>query len=157
MIDKFEYYHGAAIVRLLQDERCRALHRKGLLGYVVNENTFLFVKYTTKARTPWRFTFDQEDVDRANKMSEDYDQVLVPMVCGGDGICVITWDEAVRLLGNAPGFIATARKHNEQYAVWGALEELKHKVSFRRWPSLALELPVKADGIPEPIVANQTL
>ncbi len=137
MIDKHEYYHGAAIVRLLQDERCVALHKNELLGYILNDNIFLFIKYTTKNRTPWRFTFDQEDVDRANLMAQKYEQVLIPLVCGGDGVCVLTWDEGVRLLQNAPGFIAVARKHNKQYAVWGAVEELKRKIPLGRWPSLA--------------------
>lgn len=139
MIDKHEYYHGAAIIRMLDDERCASVQKKGKLGYVVNDDTFLFIKYTTRNRTPWRFTFDHEDVARANLMAQKYDQVLVPLVCAGDGVCVITWDEAVRLLGNVAGFIGVERKHNEQYGVWGAYEALKGKVSMRRWPSLAFE------------------
>lgn len=139
MIDKQAYYHGAAVITLLEDARCKALHKKGLLGYVVNDGVFLFIKYTTKSRTPWRFTFDQEDVDRANRMAQEYGTVLIPMVCAGDGVCVITWDEGVLLLGNVPGFIAVARKHHEQYAVWGAYEDMKGKVSLSRWPSLAFD------------------
>lgn len=139
MLDKFEYYHGAALVHLMDDERCQAVRRQGLLGYVVNGKVFLFVKYTTKARSPWRFTFDQEDVDRANRMAIEHDRALIVMVCGGDGVCVLKWEEAKQLLQNGPGWIATSRKHSGMYTVWGSTEELERKLSMSRWPSLAFE------------------
>ena len=77
MLDKFEYYHGAALVRLMEDERCRAVKKRGLLGYVVNDETFVFLKYTTRTRSPWGFAFDQEDVDRCFKMEQEYKNVVL--------------------------------------------------------------------------------
>lgn len=139
MIDKYEFYHGAAIVRLLQDERCAALCRKGLLGYVLNNSVFLFIKYTTKARSPWRFSFDKEDIERADKMALEHERVVFPFVCGGDGICALDWSEARRLLDGNPGWIAVARKHNGQYAVWGSVDEHERRISKKRWPEIGFE------------------
>lgn len=139
MLDKFEYYHGAALVRLMDDERCRAVKKHGLLGYVVNDEIFVFLKYTTKTRSPWGFAFDQEDVDRCSKMEQEYKNIVLGLVCGGDGICALHWREAKELLGGKPGRIAAGRKHNQSYAVWGTAGEWKRKISLGRWPLLLFE------------------
>jgi hypothetical protein len=139
MLDKSAYYHGAAIIPILEDRRCRSIRKRELLGYVVNDEVFLFLKYTTKARPPWRFTFDQEDVDRSSKMRNEYRRVVFGFVCGGDGVCAIDWEQSRELLGVKPGWVAVARKHNHRYEVWGAEGALKRKVSLNRWPSLIFE------------------
>ena len=89
MLDKAAYYHGAAVIPILEDIRCRSIRKRGLLGYVVNDDKFVFLKYTTKAHSPWRFTFDQEDIGRSIKMNEEYGRVVFGFVCGGDGVCAI--------------------------------------------------------------------
>jgi hypothetical protein len=89
MLDKSAYYHGAAVIPVLEDSRCRSIRKLGTLGYVVNDDTFLFIKYTTKARSPWRFTFDQEDIDRCARMSGEYRRLVFGFVCGGDGVCAV--------------------------------------------------------------------
>jgi len=139
MLDKSEYYHGAAIIRLLEDERCRAVRKRELLGYIVNEDIFVLLKYTTKARSPWGFTFDQEDVDRCHRMMNEYRKLILGFVCGGDGVCALNWQEANELLNGKPGRIATGRKHNRSYSVWGTAGELKRKVPVGRWPSIMFE------------------
>lgn len=139
MIDKLHYYHGAAIVSLLENENF-SVSRKGLLGYVVNNKVFIFVKYTTKSRSPWRFSFDQEDIDRCSKMAAEYNSVVIGLVCGGDGICAINWSEAQMLLGVKPGWISTKRKHNESYGVAGSASKFKGKIPIGRWISINSEI-----------------
>lgn len=145
MLDKSEYYHGAAIVRLMDDERCGGVRKKGFLGFVVNEKVFVFLKYTTKGRSPWGFTFDQEDIDRCLKMGTEYSRVVLGLICGGDGVCALTWGEANDLLGGKPGRIAAGRKHNHSYSVWGTAGELKRKIPVGRWPSLTFEFEQKTE------------
>ncbi|OGI68714.1 hypothetical protein A2738_00170 [Candidatus Nomurabacteria bacterium RIFCSPHIGHO2_01_FULL_42_15] len=139
MIDKLQYYHGAAIVALLENENF-SVKKKGLLGYVVNEKVFVFLKYTTKARSPWRFSFDQEDIDRCLKMESEYSTVILGLVCGGDGVCALTWKEARSLLSTNPGWISVQRKHNKSYGVAGSISKLKGKVSVRRWSNIVSEV-----------------
>lgn len=140
MLDKTEFYHGAAIIRLLEDKRCLGVRKKELLGYVVNEKVFVLLKYATKARTPWGFSFDQEDIDRCVRMKNEFPNVAVGLICGGDGTCALSWEEANMLLNGKPGRIAAGRRHNESYAVWGTAGELKRKVAVNRWPSLVFDL-----------------
>jgi len=139
MIDKLQFYHGAAIISLLENENLSA-KKRGSLGYVVNDRVFVFLKYTTKARSPWRFSFDQEDVDRCLKMALEYKVVILGLVCGGDGICALSWEETQYLLNTKPGWISVKRKHNKSYGVAGSVSELKRKVSVRRWRSIISEV-----------------
>ncbi len=140
MLDKSAYYHGAAIIPILEDPRCRSIRKREHLGYVVNEEVFIFLKYTTKARTPWRFMFDKEDVDRTEKMSKEHRRVVFGFVCGGDGVCGVDGVQCRDVLGENPSWIAAARRHNQRYEVWGAEGTLPRKVPINRWPSLIFEL-----------------
>lgn len=136
MIDKFEFYHGAALVRVMDDRRCKAVSKHGLLGYVVNQEIFVLLKYTAKSRSPWGFTFDLEDILRCVEMKAKYSRLVVGLICAGDGICALEWAEVDKLLNQTPGRIAAGRKHNESYAVWGTAGEWKRKISLKRWPEL---------------------
>lgn len=140
MLDKADYYHGAAIIRLLDDNKCYSIKKNGYLGYVVNEKVFVFLKYTTKARSPWRFSFDQEDISRCLKMESEYESIALGLVCAGDGVCALKWEEAKNLLGGNPGWISAKRNHNERYEVAGSSDQLDRKVSVGRWPVLFSEL-----------------
>ena len=139
MLDKAQYYHGAAIMALLEHNQF-SVKKMGTLGYVVNDKVFAFLKYTTKNKTPWQFSFDQEDVDRCVKMASSHKALVVGLVCGGDGICALTWDEVKMLLNSKPGRISTKRKHNESYGVVGSQGELKRKIAVGRWPTLVSEI-----------------
>lgn len=139
MMDKAQYYHGAAVVSLLEQEDF-FVKKLGLLGYVINESVFVFLKYTTKAKTPWRFSFDQEDVDRCLKMASQYQGLIVGLVCGGDGVCGLKWDEARILLGDKLGWVSVQRRHNESYGVDGSCAELEKKIPVGRWSNLPSEM-----------------
>lgn len=139
MIEKSEYYHGAAIASLLQNEDL-TLRKKGLLGYIVDDKVFVFLKYRTNPTTPWRFAFDQEDVNRCNKMVSEYGKAVVGLVCAGDGVCGLTWNEVNELLGSKAGWVCAQRKHNKSYGVTGQEADLKNKVALSRWSTIISEL-----------------
>ncbi len=139
MIGKFGFYHGAAVTKILEHEKCLAVRKKGLLGYIVNDNIFVFLKYTARAGTPWRFTFDQEDVDRCKNMTYEFKEVFVGLVCAGDGVCALRWSEVQGLLEDKPGWISVKRRHREQYAVAGSVSEHDGKISLNRWPEVMFE------------------
>lgn len=137
MIDKQAFYHGAAIIRLFEDLRCESVARHAI-GYLVNESIFVFLKYSTKSRSPWRFSFSLDEIRRLSHMQPLHNTV-VALVCGGDGICAITWTEAEASLGNNAGWISAKRNFNESYGVAGSVGSLKRKVPLQRWPLLVFE------------------
>lgn len=146
MLDKSGYYHGAAIIRVLEDCRCRSVRKDGF-GYVINEEVAVFLKYSTKVRSPWGFTFDDEDISRCHRMAQEHGRLILGLVCGGDGVCALEWREVTKLLADKPGRIAAGRKHNESYAVWGTAGAIKGKIPVGRWPGLSFQENKIANGV----------
>jgi hypothetical protein len=143
MIEKLEFYHGAALVRLIEDPRCTRIG-KHACGYLINQNRVVAIKYSTKAHSPWGFTFSQDDLTRINKAEEELAGCVVAFVCGGDGVCVLTWTAVVELLGNAPGRIGAKRGFAGCYAVSGPAGEMKGKVAMNRWPAIVFDGEAKS-------------
>jgi len=150
MLDKQEFYHGAAIVRLLEDHRYRNLRRQEYY-YLVNDRVLVFLKYSTKSRSPWRFNFTEAEFARLNEASSSGGRVVVALVCGGDGVCSLTWRSVEQLLGKAAGRISARRKFNESYGVSGPNGEFQRKVQLQQWPKIVFEdetelTPVGSEG-----------
>ena len=133
MIDKQEFYHGVAILKLLRDSIPTSV-RKSEIGYVVNDDSFIFVKYSTKSRSPWRFSFTANEVPKLQALYASYKKLVVAFVCGGDGVCAVPWEEVERLLGSSPGWISSTRRFKECYAVAGPSGRLRRKVALSEWP-----------------------
>jgi hypothetical protein len=138
MIEKLEFYHGAALVRVIEDPRCETIV-KHACGYRINGDRILAVKYSTKARSPWGFTFSTEDISRFEAASKEFGECAIALVCGGDGICAFSWAIGANLLGGSPGRIAAKRGFAGCYAVSGPAGELKGKVAMNRWPAIVFE------------------
>ena len=138
MLEKQEFYWGAAIVRLLDDPRCASV-AKSESGYVVNGMRLIVLKYSTKSRTPWRFSIGADEIKRLVEASGRHKSLVIGLVCGGDGVCAITWKQAAVLLGEEPGWISIRRNFHERYAVAGSAGQLEGKVPLRDWPALLFE------------------
>lgn len=138
MIEKLEFYHGAALVRVVEDPRCTGIARHPY-GYRVNESRLVVIKYSTKAHSPWGFTFTAEDVSRLKAAAAEFGECLVALVCGGDGICALSWTDTAPLLGGSPGRIGAKRGFAGCYALSGPAGELKGKVAMNRWPAIIFD------------------
>jgi len=133
MIEKQDFYHGAALARLVDDGRCLSIARHSF-GYLINDELFVLIKYSTKGRSPWGFAFSEDDISRITKLSET--KIFIAFVCGGDGVCVVPQTQILSLLQQKPGWISAKRLSNKAYAVSGPAGSLKHKVPMNRWPSI---------------------
>lgn len=142
MIDKAEFYHGAALVRAIEDPRCLSIHWHDS-GYVVNDKSLVHIKYTTRTHSPWRFTISKDDEMRLERGAQQFAHCVVAFVCGGDGVCAIPWCDLQTVLGDPPAWIAAKRAFSACYAVSGPGGTLRHKVALNRWPEILFE------GIPE--------
>lgn len=141
MIDKADYYHGAALATALHDARCIDVARWPP-GYLVNDSVLAIVKYTTKAGSPWQFTFTTEDVTRLQHCPDGVERVVIALVCGGDGICAVSADAACALLDDAAGAISIRRKFRGWYGISGPAGRLEAKVAQKRWPDILFRLEV---------------
>jgi hypothetical protein len=61
MITEFEFFHGAVFSRILHgaktEVRLSAYRDDDNATYVINDKVGLYIKYSTKRLTPWRFSF----------------------------------------------------------------------------------------------------
>jgi hypothetical protein len=137
MIEKQEFMHGAALVRLLEDARCRNVRRVDL-GYEVNGQALVFLKYSTKSHSPWRFGFSAEERRKLAASGETF-LVAIALICGGDGICAVTLAEAESIMGADAGWIAVRRRFHELYGVSGQAGTLPRKVPLHRWPAILFD------------------
>lgn len=138
MIDKQEFYHGAAIIKLLEDGRCTNIKKRDC-GFVINNEIFIFLKYRTKSRSPWNFNFDSVDIERIRSCARNFRKIIIALICGGDGICPLLWQNAEKILGGKAGWISARRNFNQQYGVEGSECSLKGKVSLKEWPEIVFD------------------
>ena len=138
MIDKQDFYFGAAIVRILEHPKV-AVIQKHEFGYVVNSSVFVFLKYSTNARSPWGFNFSDDEVLRLISLVSTYEKTVIGLICGGDGICAIEWERLNSLLVNKAGWISVKRNFKKRYGISGPLGWLDQKIPLLNWPSLLFE------------------
>jgi len=139
MFDRLEFYHGAAIIQVIQDSRCHAIEKIDS-GYLINGERPVAIKYTTKEHSPWRFTVNDDDITRFDTALAHYGDLILALVCGGDGVCALSWRSDRAVLGGLPGWLAVKRSFNGCYAVSGSQGELARKVAINRWPDLLFEV-----------------
>lgn len=138
VIEKQEFYHGVAMIRLLDDQRCQNIQRHEF-GYLVNTKNFVFLKYSTKTRTPWRFGFSQQETAALDFLTKLCERVVVALGCGGDGICAVNWLEGRPLMDVTGGWLCARRGFKECYAVSGPNGQLRNKVPLNLWPAILLD------------------
>ena len=94
MIRHIEWYHGAALARLMRLEgssavSCR-LHTRYRSAYVLDDCVAIYLKYSTNRLSPWAFAFRPEHQDEIASLREDCEEVFVTLICGSDGIACLS-------------------------------------------------------------------
>jgi hypothetical protein len=144
MIQKEDFYRGAAVMQVVQYPLCSGVSRHQF-GYLANGHAFFYVKYSTKTASPWRLSFSDEEIKRLKEAAEAF-HVFVAFVCGGDGVCGLALNEILTLLGGRAGWVSANRRHRGRYEVHGAETALQRRVPQRRWPELLFGIDEVEDG-----------
>jgi len=137
---EFKFYHGGALCRIVHDERVKSIKlypTKTNSSYMINDDIGVFMKYSTKRMTPWRFTFMRGHREELYEMRELLKAVFVVLVCRDDGIACLTYRELVAVLGeikNPSQWLAAARKPREKYRISGSYADLKYKIADSQFP-----------------------
>jgi hypothetical protein len=139
LIHKEDFYHGAVMIPILNDSRCATVRgydpKDNDALFVVNDRSLVFVKYNTRNRSPWGFSFSATDVLRLDGVQPAL-ECIVALVCGGDGICGAKWVDLRELLQGKAGWVSAKRKFNGMYGVSGPSGDLRYKVGLNHWPSV---------------------
>jgi hypothetical protein len=132
-IKKQEFYEGAALHILARNGRIRSVRYEAPF-FVLNDDLLVLLKYSTRGRSPWGFTFMPDEQVLLKIKDTDY-RVVIGLVCGADGVAAFTYQAYCSIV--APGesaiHISCYRSHGEHYEVNGPKGRLCDKVSPSNW------------------------
>jgi hypothetical protein len=132
-IQKQEFYEGAALYRLIRTGVVCSIEYDQPT-FLINGRLRIYLKYCTRVRSPWGFTFTAEEQWTLDEAAVNSPLVL-GLVCAGDGIVAVTYAEYRELVPSCgvATRLACRRDHGEHYEVKGPESSLGRKVSPSRW------------------------
>ena len=132
-IKKQEFYEGAALHILMRVSGCLNIQYQ-VPFFVLNNQVAVLLKYSTKNRSPWGFTFSSDERGSLEAKACASDTVI-GLVCGSDGVAVVTYEAYKSIIGAKSGAVHVAcyRRYGEHYEVRGPACTLKKKISPSSW------------------------
>ena len=141
MIKEFEFFHGLVFARIIhgiQDSiSVKAFPTESNSSYVINNQIGIYIKYSTKRMTPWRFTFKKEHQEEIDQMKKSMEKVFLLLVCNDDGIVCLSYDELRQILDEQHEpieWISASRHKREMYAIKGSNGKLGFKIGPNDFP-----------------------
>lgn len=137
-IRKMEYYEGAALYRLIRSlGEVRIRVDEGAV--VLDGKIRVYLKYCTRTRSPWSFTFSAAE-RRAFDSHAATIPVLIGLICGSDGVAALEYGDYLAVAGSGTSQIAIScvRRYDKHYTVSGPICELDKKVAPSAWNKVLL-------------------
>ncbi len=141
MIKEYEYLHGVVFNRLCNisevDLHIKPFKPGNYSSYIINNSAGLFIKYSGKRLSPWRFTFLKSHQDEIFELYAKYGEVFIALVCHLDGVVVLTYGELKQILDEmheVSEWISVSRGRNKMYSVSASDGKLDFKVSKTSCP-----------------------
>jgi hypothetical protein len=132
-IRKQEFYEGAALHVLARSGAITSIRYEPPL-FVLNDRLLVHLKYSTRGRSPWGFTFmPEEQVLLENRAAQS--EIVIGLICGADGIAAFSYRDYRSVAAPRDGaiHIACYRDHGEHYEVNGPDGTLDGKVAPSDW------------------------
>lgn len=132
-IKKQEFYEGAALHRLARAGGIAGIRYQAPF-FLVNDHVLVYLKYSTKGRSPWGFTFTPDEQETLQRSASEF-KLVIGLVCGADGVAAFSYDayRSVAAARKSAVHIACYRRHGEHYEVNGPDGTLDGKVSPSKW------------------------
>ena len=141
MIKEFEFFHGAVFARII--------HGKNTLinienypspdnaSYILNNKIGIYIKYSSKRMSPWRFSFLKEHQNKILEMKNRLEEVYIVFVCNDDGIACLNYKELKEVLDSQyepVEWVSIARGPREKYEIKGHDGKLHFKIGNSDFP-----------------------
>jgi len=132
-IKKQEFYEGAALHLLARAGGITSI-RYDPPFFLLNNELFVCLKYSTRGRSPWGFTF-MPDEQELLQLQASKSRLIIGLICGADGVAAFSYDayRSVAALRKSAVHIACYRQHGEHYEVNGPDGRLDEKVAPSNW------------------------
>lgn len=135
-IKKQEFYEGAALHILVRAGQLTEI-RYAVPFFLLNNELAVLLKYSTRTRSPWGFTFSPEEQQLLEaKVIES--KTAIGLICGADGVAAINYEAYAKIAVLRPVavHIACYRWHGEHYEVSGPDGTLNRKIAPSNWPKI---------------------
>lgn len=138
-IAKHEFYEGAALHQLVTNSKVESIRYEAQV-FTINNSVQIYLKYCTKNRTPWGFTFTSSECTLLETCATNK-RVFLGLVCAADGIAAISHEmfRSIASQGKDPFSILCHRKFGKHYLVSGPNGSLSRKIAPSQWQRI-LEL-----------------
>jgi len=132
-IKKQEFYEGAALYLLARTGGIKSIRYEAPF-FLLNDHLLVLLKYSTKGRSPWGFTFTTDEQAVLQRRGSEV-KTVIGLVCGADGVAAFSYDAYRRVAAprKAAVHIACYRQHREHYEVNGPDGRLDEKVAPSDW------------------------
>jgi hypothetical protein len=136
MSDEYEFYQGVVLRQLVVSAdfavMLRPYEKEGRINaFVLNGRIGVFIKHSAKRMSPWRFSFNIDQVSDLLDLTTAYSSSFVVFVCGDDGLVTLdvsTLYEIVSLQDTENAWVRIERPRRAQYAISGNKTELSNKI-----------------------------
>jgi len=132
-IQKQEFYEGAALHQLARTEQIVGILVDAPF-FILNGRLLVLLKYSTKVRSPWSFSFSVNEQVQLKERSQKL-TTKIGLICGSDGVAVFDYEEYLTIASPkaSPLHVACYRNHGEYYEVSGPDGTLSRKVPPSNW------------------------
>lgn len=135
-IKKQEFYEGAALHVLARTGHLTSIQYDPPF-FMLNGCLLVYLKYSTKGRSPWAFTFTGNEQLLLKKRASRF-RVVLGLVCGADGVAACSYESyhSVASIRHMAVHISCYRRHREHYELNGPDGTLDEKVAPSDWQKL---------------------
>jgi len=145
-VREYERYHGIVLTRIVSDAgRSIAIAHHSSndkASYVLDGRLGLYIKYSSKRLSPWRFSFLKTHQEEIEILKNTYSEVCVSLVCGIDGVAVLSHQQLKEVLDeefDSIESISVKRRRSGMYDVRGSNGKLRFKVAQSDCPRKILD------------------
>jgi hypothetical protein len=135
-IKKQEFYEGAAIHQLARGGGIAGVRYEAPF-FTISDRLVLLLKYSTRTRSPWGFTFTAEE-QRLLETKAGKAAIVIGLICGADGVAALPYTEYVEIAPRSASalHVSCYRYHRERYEVNGPAGTLSRKLAPGDWPRI---------------------
>jgi|TARA_B100002052_G_C15810409_1_gene565602 hypothetical protein len=145
-INEYQFFNGVVLNNLVRNElnklnkpiKLDVFPSSGNNAFTINDKKVgIYIKYSKKIISPWRFTFLKEHQDEFKIMNELCENAFLILVCNKDGIASIKYKDIKKVLDEhheEAEWISASRLKRQSYAIKGSDGKLKFKINLRDFP-----------------------
>jgi hypothetical protein len=139
-INDYELFNGAVLNKLIRKGKPVKIDifpSSSNNAFTVNDKVGLYIKYSKKLVSPWRFSFIKEHQDEFKIMTDLCKKSFLILVCNKDGIVCINNTTLKTILDDNyedVEWISASRLKRESYAIKGSDGKLKFKINLNDFP-----------------------